>query len=242
MTSSTCKTIVWLTIFSIAMAYLETAVVVYLRELYYPGGFKFPLTPIGYNIALTEFWREAATIVMLLGAGIVAGKNLAQRFAFFIFCFAIWDIFYYVFLKLLLDWPQSLMTWDILFLIPVPWVGPVITPVIVSLTMIFLAVSVVYFNDKRSNVKINSKEWILLSTGALIIVISFIWDYCLYVLQQHPFSSLWSLSSGDLFEVSKNYIPESFKWPVFFAGEILCLSAVYLFNRKMIRSQVINLE
>ena len=93
------KVLIWLTLFSIAMGFMETAIVVYLRELYYPKGFQFPLTVIPSNIALVEFLREAATLIMLIGIGIVAGKNKPQRFAFFIYCFAIWDIFYYVFLK-----------------------------------------------------------------------------------------------------------------------------------------------
>src|SRR6201998_1661345 len=110
---------IWLTAFSIAMGFLETAVVIYLRKLYYPHGFQFPLVPIDNDIAMVEFLREAATIIMLLGIGIIAGKNTSQKFGIFIYCFAVWDIFYYVFLKLLLGWPESLFTWDILFIIPV---------------------------------------------------------------------------------------------------------------------------
>ena len=75
------KTILYLTIFSIAMGYLESSVVVYLRKIYYPDGFKFPLIPVSPDIAITEFLREAATIIMLIGAGIMAGKNAVQRFA-----------------------------------------------------------------------------------------------------------------------------------------------------------------
>ena len=91
------KTLFWLTMFSIAMGYLETAIVVYIRKLYYPEGFTFPLVPISHDIAVTEFWREAATIIMLAGIGILSGKNASQRFVFFLYAFAIWDIFYYVF-------------------------------------------------------------------------------------------------------------------------------------------------
>jgi hypothetical protein len=118
------KTFLWLTLFSIAMGYMESAIVVYLRKIYYPDGFQFPLTPIEVHIRLTEILREAATLIMLITIGIVAGKTKLQRFSFFIFCFGIWDIFYYVFLKMLLGWPATIFDWDILFLIPVPWVGP----------------------------------------------------------------------------------------------------------------------
>jgi len=95
------------TIFAIAMAYLEAVVVVYLRELYYPDGFHFPLILIPAEIAWIEIGREAATIVMLWMVATLAAKNFRQKFAWFIFNFAVWDIFYYVWLKVMLDWPQS---------------------------------------------------------------------------------------------------------------------------------------
>src|SRR5690348_12265213 len=117
------KSIIWIILFSIAMGFLEGAVVIYLRALYYPAGFSFPLILMSDTNALVEFFREIATVVMLLGIGMLAGRTTNQRLAFFLMSFAIWDIFYYVFLWLVLDWPQTFMEWDILFLVPVPWVG-----------------------------------------------------------------------------------------------------------------------
>ncbi len=102
MNSQTKKKFIWISLFAIAMGFLETSVVVYLRELYYPEGFTFPLVIIPNKIAVVEFWREIATIIMLVGAGIIAGKTRLTRFAYFIIAFAIWDIFYYVFLYVLL--------------------------------------------------------------------------------------------------------------------------------------------
>ena len=89
------------TIFAIAMGLLESAVVIYLRDILYPGGFEFPLNPIRPDLLWTEVFRELATLVMLLGVGILAGRTLAERFAWFLYAFAVWDIFYYVFLWLL---------------------------------------------------------------------------------------------------------------------------------------------
>ncbi len=132
------KTLTWVVVFSIAMGYLEAAVVVYLRELYYPEGFDFPLKEMDMGIIVTELFREAATMIMLLSIGFLAAKRKIERLAYFVLPFAIWDIFYYVFLKVALGWPESLLTWDILFMLPVTWVGPVICPVINSLTMILL--------------------------------------------------------------------------------------------------------
>ena len=91
--------------------------VIYLRELYYPVGFKFPVTPIARHVAITELFRELATMVMLLAPAAMLTMKRMERFAWFCYCFGVWDIFYYVFLKAVLDWPASLFDWDILFLV-----------------------------------------------------------------------------------------------------------------------------
>jgi hypothetical protein len=218
------KNLGWLVVFAIAMAYLESAVVVYLREIYYPEGFDFPLKPIHSGIAIVEFWREVATIVMLAGIGILTGKSSSQRFAFFLLVFAIWDIFYYVFLYVLVGWPESLFTWDILFLVPVPWIGPVISPVLVSVLMIVLACNLIYF-DKH----LNKTEWTLSITGSLIIIISWILDYWNF-LKSSSSAGIWTLSSDhDLFTASENYIPDTFNWYLFFAGISLLAVTTALF-------------
>lgn len=220
------KTLFWLTFFSIAMGFMETAVVVDLRELYYPNGFDFPLMPIAPRIAVTEFLREAATIIMLAGIGILAGKNKMQRFAFFIYAFAIWDIFYYVFLKVLLDWPASVFTWDILFLIPVPWVGPVLAPCIVSLTMIALTAAIIYLQENGYKVTLQSKEFSLQILGCLIIIGSFIWDY----VQTHELAQMWTVSSKEaLLKDMTSYIPQAYNWWIFWAGEALIVYGIVLF-------------
>ncbi len=214
------KTIIWLTLFSIAMGFMETAVVVYLRELYYPTGFNFPLAPILPTVAVTEFLRESATIIMLAGIGILAGNNSMQRFAFFIYAFAIWDIFYYVFLKVMLDWPESVFTWDILFLIPVPWVGPVLAPCIVSLSMILLAVCIVYLQEKGYNVLLGLKSSLLLFLGCIIIVGSFLWDYVHTIFNTHTSAQIWTFTSKkSLLTDMVHYVPESYNWWIFGLGE-----------------------
>ncbi|MGZ4078442.1 MAG: hypothetical protein ACXVDW_13235 [Bacteroidia bacterium] len=228
------KTIIWLTIFSIAMGYLETSVVVYLRKIYYPGGFKFPLIPVSRDIATTEFWREAATIIMLIGAGVMSGKNSAQRFVFFLYSFAVWDIFYYVFLKILLNWPESLFTWDILFLIPVPWVGPVIAPCIVSLSMIFLMMIIIYKQEKGIDTRIIFMEWMLLILGSFTTIISFVWDYILYISKYGEDKGVWTLSSNkNMFEEVRNYVPEYFNWYLFWTGEGIILLAIFLIYKRI---------
>src|SRR4029078_133153 len=130
------RRVVWLTIFAVAMAYVESAVVVYLRAIYYPHGFPFPLVPTSAGMIAIEMGREIATLIMLLGVAVLAGKDRSDRLLVFCVTFGIWDVFYYVWLWFFLRWPPSLLTWDILFLIPVPWIGPVLAPVIVSVVMI----------------------------------------------------------------------------------------------------------
>src|SRR4029077_16671933 len=97
----------WLIIYAIAMAYVESAVVVYLRALYYPQGFAFPLAPLPPDIVAIEIGREAATLVILLGGAMLAGRERWERSLAFCVSFGVWDLFYYVWLWLLLGWPPS---------------------------------------------------------------------------------------------------------------------------------------
>lgn len=206
-----------------AMAFLESAVVIYLRVIYYPNGFDFPLQPIDMSIAKVEILRELATIIMLIGAGYVACKNKLERFAWFLYCFAVWDIFYYVYLKLLIDWPMSWLTWDILFLIPVTWVGPVLSPIIVSLTMILLS-AVIICQIRKGKTTINKLQWTGLIVGSLIIILSFITDYTEFILEHYSISELWSLQNKSaLFDLSIQYIPQSFDWWIFGLGQGIIL-------------------
>lgn len=215
------------------MGFMESAVVVYLRELYYPDGFDFPLKPIGQNIGITEILREAATLIMLISAGVLAGKTKTEKFGFFIYCFAIWDIFYYIFLKLLLGWPESLLTWDILFLIPTTWVGPVIGPVINSLTMILLAILISYFTNHNATMIIKPKEWILFILGSVVIIISYTEDYVSYMLNEFTFSEVFGGANLNILaEYASNYQPVSFAWLVFIFGEGILILAIFLFYKR----------
>jgi hypothetical protein len=129
----------WLlvTIFAIAMAWVEAACVYDLRVLVdrlepYQSN---PL-PISGALGNIELAREAATLVMLAAVGWLAGGTVRARLAYAAIAFGIWDIFYYVWLKVMCGWPRSLFDWDVLFLLPLPWWGPVIAPVSIALLMI----------------------------------------------------------------------------------------------------------
>lgn len=226
-----------ITLFSIAMAFLETAVVIYLRELLYPAGFNFPLAPMPGKLVLTEVLREFSTIIMLIGAGALAGKTFSQKFAWFIYSFAIWDIFYYVFLKVIINWPQSFMTWDILFLIPTTWTGPVISPIIVSLTMLALALIILNFAAKGINSRIIQMEWILLIAGSGILIFAFTWDYSRFIMEHFRFKELWTLGDTEtLYNIAMTYIPRKFNWPVFIFGEIILFAAIFSYYGRIKKS------
>jgi hypothetical protein len=229
MQNKTIKTILFVIIFSIAMAFLESAVVIYIRALYYPEGFNFPMKIIEEKILITEFFRELATMIMLLSIGIFAGRRAVERFAYFIFSFAIWDIFYYVFLKVILNWPESLMTWDVLFFIPTTWIGPVIAPVINSLMMIILALLIILSVEKTGKAKIGSLAWTLLIVGSLVVILSYTIDYSRFILGRFSFGDLFSATNNkEVMQYVTQYIPVSFNWMIFGAGAIMHATGIYL--------------
>jgi hypothetical protein len=172
----TSRTLLLVSVFAVAFAFVESSVVVYLRLLYYPEGFAFPLKPAMMSYMVIELSREFATIVMLVAVGMIAGRSRWQRFSYFMIAFGIWDIFYYVWLKLILNWPGSLLEWDILFLIPVPWIGPVVAPILVSIVMIaggWLILS----KEEASGIFRAPKSAIVFSlVGSLFVFTSFLLD------------------------------------------------------------------
>lgn len=238
---SALRTFVLLGIFSVAMGFLEGIVVVYLRQINFPQGFNFPVTPLPLNIFHIELLREVATITMLITVGIIAGKNSLHKFACFLYCFAIWDIFYYAGLKLFLDWPPSFLTWDVLFLIPIAWISPVLAPIICSLTMILLAGSIIYLNERGYKVKIKLIEWGLIIIGALIIFITFIWDSSRLIIQEGLLSSFWTLADNEHFnKIISQYKPTYFNWYLFALGEVLILFAlVQILKNKIFKKRLI---
>jgi hypothetical protein len=208
---------IWVLLFVIAMGYLESSVVVYLRELYYPEGFDFPLKAMAQDVAVTELYREAATLIMILAVGVLLSEYWLHRFAWFLVVFSVWDIAYYFFLKVLLGWPESLLTTDILFLLPSIWTGPVVAPVINSLCMLLLAV-VILNNRKglRPVIKLSKMVWILLILGTLIILFSYMKDFAAYVSENSQ--SLPSDGNrGDqlLLTLSTQFIPRTIDWWLF---------------------------
>jgi len=217
------------TLFSLAMGLLESAVVIYMREILYPEGFGFPLSPVQPDLMLTELLREAATLIMLLAIGFLAGRNASERFAWFLYAFAIWDIFYYVFLWLLIGWPSSLMTYDVLFLLPTTWIGPVIAPLIISMTMLVFALLILALNRQSENKGIPGISWLLLIIGSVILILAFIWDYSAFIMESMSVRDIWTLPKEEVLKLATQYIPEKFNWFLYILGETVILSGILVY-------------
>ncbi|MEW6103765.1 MAG: hypothetical protein AB1630_08155 [bacterium] len=136
----------FLTIFGIAFGYLEAIVVVYIRRIL-PGDAWSHIHSIDavsnflikHKMLFIEQTREVSTIVILLTIAIMAGVRIKERIAYFLWVFGIWDIFYYIFLYIWLKWPRSIFDFDILFLIPSPWIAPCILPIGCSILFLWTA-------------------------------------------------------------------------------------------------------
>jgi hypothetical protein len=239
------RRLAYVALFSLAMAYFESSVVVYLRAIAYPEGFAFPLAGIDPFIAATEVGREAASLLMILTVAIIAGRSRPQRFACFLLIFGIWDIFYYLFLQLLLGWPASLGTWDVLFLIPVVWAAPVAAPAGVALLMAGLGLAILRGDRRKRHggseavlpaeafrhfqFRMLRREMLLIAAGGFLLFTSFVWDYLRFALPRldgagaggGPEEGLFSRLSA----LGMEYVPEAFPW-LLYAGGLLLLAAV----------------
>ena len=189
------RIIAGLALFAFSFGYVEAAVVAYLRSIYtplrahfYPGSSSelFPLLSFDQLRSLgsehvarlnIELGRELATLVMLAGAALGATRRLREWVAAFVVCFGVWDVAFYAWLKVLLRWPASLLTWDILFLLPVPWVGPVLAPVLVSVAMIGCGVVVLWRERGDRPVEISATRWAFIVLGGALVFAAFIADF-----------------------------------------------------------------
>ncbi len=187
------RRIVWLITFAVAMAYVESAVVVYLRTIFYPQGFAFPLVLMPPGMVAIEIGREAATLGMLLGVAMLAGTDRWARVAVFCIAFGVWDIAYYIWLWVFLRWPPSPFTWDVLFLIPVPWIGPVVAPVIVSVVLIAGGLLLAVRRSGGQAVGFSPALQALTLAGGALVLGSFMLDFQVVVRQMEPAPFRWGL-------------------------------------------------
>jgi len=186
--------------YAVAMAFLESAVVVYLqRALGIDPRTLFPVQEpalVG-DLAVIEAGREAATLVMLGAVGWLAGRSGLERLAWAAVAFGTWDILYYAWLWAFIGWPPSLGTWDLLFLIPVPWAGPVWSPVTISLALVGFGLAAARRLRAGRPVRAGRAQVVAGVAGGLIVIVSFCWNAPL---------------------VMEGGVPTDFPWPVFATG------------------------
>lgn len=177
------RRLIWVALYAIAMAFVEAAVVVYLRAL----------APTLGQIPAIEQGREAATIIMLLAVAVLAGGDSWTRFLRFCLAFGIWDLFYYAWLRILIGWPPSLLTSDVLFLVPVPWVAPVLAPAIVSLGLV--SVSLWLLRLRARGVILHFSRWVWATAlgGGALVLLSFTLGYRRALQSPDPPAFHWIL-------------------------------------------------
>jgi len=239
MKKESVKTLWIVTWYAIAMGFLEAAVVVYLRYLYYPQGFAFPLRGFIEPAVLGIEWiREFATIVMLVTVGMLAGKKFFSKFAYFLYAFAIWDLFYYVFLKMTLGWPDSLLTPDLLFMIPWPWVGPVLAPVLCALTMIGVAFFLIQSEDNGKKMRVKADEVFFILLGIAVILYSWLVDYGRILIAGGFLRDFFTLATNESFAtIVAHYMPLPYSWPLFGLGFVLSAVGLVLFYRRTMKAR-----
>jgi hypothetical protein len=189
-----------LAFFGIAFGYIEGSVVHYLRLHFYPHGFSIFPVILDLNTLLVESGREMATLVVLLIVALLTKGPAFRRLANFVFIFAIWDISYYASLFIFEGWPKTLLDWDVLFLIPVPWYAPVIAPVTISFLGIIIAIAIRMLFKKQSKVICGGMTAVLFFCALISWFISFIINPVSGRFQEHYewflfcFGILFSLS------------------------------------------------
>jgi hypothetical protein len=207
------KRFFYVAIYAIGMAYLEASIVVYLRKLYGISDLMISVPAFDPVVSVIELGRELATLIMLLAVGLVSGKKFQSQIGFSLYAFGLWDIWYYIWLVIFIGFPQSLFDWDLLFLIPLPWWGPVIAPVMISVLMIISGVRLALLEEKGLFVRLKWLDWAMLALGS---------GTMLYAFMSEAISSL-PASVENL----SDFRPSSFLWPIFLIGYAISIYATW---------------
>jgi hypothetical protein len=198
-------------VFAIAMAWVEAASVFYIRALVdriepYQAD-PLPLETMSGALGHVELWREGATLVMIATLGVLAGRTWRVRAGYAALAFGAWDIFYYVFLRLISGWPRTLLDWDILFLLPLPWWGPVLAPVCIASLMIVWGTLATQWQGRIPATRFTRASWGVSGAGILLALGVFMAD------------SIRALPGG--LDMVTEVLPTTFNWPVFGAAVLL---------------------
>jgi hypothetical protein len=193
--------------YAVAMAYVEAAVVSYLREMRGIDELMRDLPTTLDRFVAIEIGREAMTMVMLLSVGWIAGRRLQDRLGMFVFAFGLWDLSYYGWLSLFEGWPRSPFDWDILFLIPVPWWGPVLAPALIAVVMCIGGAAAVIGADRGVSWRLSWTNAAVAAAGVAVVLYTFTID------------GLGALPDGR--EAVANVRPSDFQWPLFMLGFVV---------------------
>ncbi|NUO80570.1 hypothetical protein HUU05_10870 [candidate division KSB1 bacterium] len=214
----------WLIVvlFAAAMAWVESALVVDLRTLVnrlepYQAN---PLPDVS-NLGEVELIREFATLIMLCAVGWLAGQTRERRWGYTFLAFGVWDILYYVFLKVIIDWPRSLWDWDILFLLPLPWWGPVFAPMLIAALMIIFGSLVTQFGDQTHRLWPSRRAWIFNLSGCVLALLVFMSD------------AIRAVEGG--VDALRQVLPVWFNWPVFIIALILMAIPLLEISQKFLQ-------
>jgi hypothetical protein len=213
-TMSSKKRWLYVVVFAAAMAWVESAVVVDLRTLVDRlEPYQTDPLPFMPKLGEVELVREIATLIMLATVGWLAGHSRQTKWGYAFLAFGIWDILYYVFLKIIVGWPRSIWDWDILFLLPLPWWGPVIAPITIAAMMIVFGTLITQFNPPEHQIWPSRRAWIFGFSGAVL---------ALLVFMSEPIRSL----DGGI-EAIRTVLPTWFNWPVFIIALALMAAPIF---------------
>jgi hypothetical protein len=218
------KTWLLVVVFAIGMAWVEAACVYYLRVMFDRlDPYQANPLPIGGIMEHVELVREAATLIMLFTIGALAGRTWHRRLGYATIAFGVWDIFYYVFLYVICGWPRSLFDWDLLFLLPLPWWGPVLAPVCIAALMIAWGTLVSQSAVADPAASVTPGAWRLNWLGVSLALYLFMAD------------ALHALPQG--FEATRTVLPQAFNWWGFIAALTLMAAPVAQMAWRMLAGQ-----
>ncbi len=205
----------WLIValFAAAMAWVESAAVLYLRiQLARVIPYQPNPLPVSVGLGQVELVREAATLVMLLTVGWLAGGTWRSRLAYSMIAFGAWDIFYYIFLVPMSGWPKSLLDWDVLFLLPLPWWGPVLAPILISILLILGGTLITQFDRPERPLWPGRLTRGMNLAGVILALYIFMAD------------AIQVMGGGE--EAIRNVLPTWFNWPLFIVALLLMAAPV----------------
>lgn len=207
-------------LFAVAMAWMEAATVVYLRTLVgRVDPYQAVPLPMLPHLTGAELVREVATLVMLLAVGCLAGRTWRSRLGYAIIAFGVWDILYYLFLRVIVGWPRSIWDWDVLFLLPLPWWGPVIAPVLIAGMMVLGGTLVSQFDRPGQPVWPGRLSWALNVAGVFLALYAFMAD------------AIGALDGG--VEAVRAVLPVWFNWPLFLVALVLMAAPIVDMSRQV---------